>query len=300
MKQVILCSLLLLAGSLSAIAQTEPMPVDSSEMKNDLAFLSQNRDTIITTETTTTVTTQVVEGEDTLEIAKERRELKTDDYFIFKIRKPFRESKDPHFAGFGMGFNYLVASGTMHSSNELSIVSGNSFQFDLNVYEHSWSLSRDGLVLAVTGLGFRWNRYFLDGNNTYLRENGSGFTVVETDPDAWMSYEKSRFQTTFLTVPLLLERQFGDKQEYFMSIGVVAGFKIGSFSRATCYDNLYGKESKITFNRDLNVNPVTGDVLFQMGGEHVSLYARYGLVPVFESHKGPDVRSIAFGAILQF
>ncbi|MDD4636434.1 MAG: hypothetical protein PHI48_03590 [Bacteroidales bacterium] len=300
MKHVILCSLLFITGSLSAIAQVGPMQADSSELKNDLAFLSQNNDTIITTETTTTITTTVVEGNDTVEISNEQRELKKDDYFIFKIRKPFRRNKNPHFAGFGMGFTNLVSSGTMHSSRDISLVGGKSFQYDFNFIEHSWNLRRDGLAIAVTGLGIRWNRYFLDGNNTYLKESGQGITEVRTDDRLGMDIKRSRFQTTFITVPMLIERQFGDKQEFFMSFGAVAAFKLGSFSRATCYDHFYGTKSDVTYNRDLNVRPVNADLLFQTGGNHFSLYARYGLFPVFEDHKGPDVHSIAFGAMILF
>ncbi len=300
MKQFIFCSLLLFAGSLSVIAQTGPMSVDSSEMKNDLALLSQKGDTIVTTEVTTTVTTEVIDGEETLENASERRELKKDDYFIFKIRKPFHKNNNPHFAGFAMGFTNLVSSGTMHSSSDISLVGGTSLQYDLNFIEHSWNLSRDGQVIAVTGLGIRWNRYFLDGHNTYLKENGQGITEVRTVADPWTDIKRSRFQTTFITVPLLLERQFGDKQQFFMSIGVIAGFKLGSFSRATSYDHYYGTKSNVTYNRDLNVRPVNADLLFQTGGKHFSVYARYGLFPVFEDHKGPDVHSIAFGAMIPF
>lgn len=300
MKQVFIGTLLFITGSLSAIAQTTPMSVDSSTMKEDLAYLSLKGDTIITTETTTTVTTTVVEGNDTVLVSNEQRELKKDDYFTFKIRKPFRRNKNPHFAGFAMGFTNLIASGTMHSSRDISLIAGKSFQYDFNFIEHSWNLRPDGLAIAVTGLGIRWNRYFLDGYNTYLKESGLGITEVRRDANSWRDYKSSRFQTTFITVPLLIERQFGDKQEFFMSIGAVAAFKLGSFSRATCYDHFYGTKSKVTFNRDLNVRPVNADLLFQIGGKHFSLYARYGLFPVFEDRKGPDVHSIAFGAMIPF
>lgn len=196
---------------------------------------------------------------------------------------------NPHWAGFSMGFAGL-------DRGNIDLKGGKSFEFMLNFYEHAFQISRFGWAI-VTGAGFRWNTYRLDDNTHFAKLDG--ITYLLPAPDG-IEYETSRLKIVHFTIPVLLEWQkkvTGGKRLFF-SGGVVAGAKIYSNSVIKYY-NKNGKQKDI-LGKDLNLRPITCDVLVQAGYGCVGLYAKYSPLSLFESGRGPELYPMSAGVMLHF
>lgn len=200
---------------------------------------------------------------------------------------------NPHWAGFGMGFANL-ADGSLHVNDigSLSLRSGNSLEYNLNVLEKAFPFSRYHWAV-VTGAGMRWSRYRLDGNE-YLKET-DGVTSLHPMPDG-IVLKASKLNITSLTVPLLLEwqkRHRGDTQ-FFVSAGVVGVIKTCSSSKVV-YRDASGKKRKEKMDGGMNLRPVSMDFLVQAGLSWIGVYAKYAPITLFEGGKGPKVHPVSIG-----
>lgn len=205
---------------------------------------------------------------------------------------------DPHWAGFGIGFaNLTDGSLRLNSADGIDVRSGKSFQFNLNLIDHAFQISRTGWGV-VTGVGFRWDVYRFDGN--IRLQEVDGITQVLSAPDD-IYYSTSRLKMTRLTIPLLLEWQKSLRHHscFFLSGGIVAGAKIYSNS-VVKYRDENGHKQKNVLGKDLNLRPITMDILLQAGYGSFGLYAMYSPFSLFEKDKGPKTCPIAIGAMIYF
>ncbi|MDR0748545.1 MAG: PorT family protein [Tannerellaceae bacterium] len=200
---------------------------------------------------------------------------------------------DGHWGGFGMGFASF-ADGDLHFNDidGVSLRSGKSLEYNLNVLETSIPLSKRGSWAIVTGAGMRWSRYRLD-ENKYFKEVG-GITSLHNAPEG-IHYSASKLNITSLTIPLLLEWQGRySRHDFFVSAGAAGVVKTASSSRVT-YRNEAGKKQKEKVDGGMNIRPVTMDFLFQAGCNWLGVYARYSPMELFESGKGPKVHPVSIG-----
>lgn len=205
---------------------------------------------------------------------------------------------DPHWAGFGMGFASVTdGSLRMNSADGIDLRGGKSFQFNLNLFDHAFQISRQGWGI-VTGLGFRWDVYRFDGNVSLQEVNG--VTQVLPAPED-IHYNTTRLKMTRLTIPLLVEwqKRRGRNSCFFVSGGIVAGAKIYSNS-VIKYRDTEGRKQKDVLGKDLNLHPVTLDFLLQAGYKSFGLYAMYSPISLFEKDKGPKMCPMAIGAMIYF
>lgn len=201
---------------------------------------------------------------------------------------------DPHWAGFGMGFANL-ADGSLHVNDVdgVSLKSGNSLEYNLNVLEKSFPIGPRYNWAIVTGAGMRWSRYRVDGN-TYFQEV-DGVTGLHSDLGD-ITLKANKLNITSITIPLLLEwqkRKHGDAQ-FFVSAGVVGVIKTCSSSKVVYYDER-GEKHKDKIDTGMNIRPVTMDFLVQAGLDWIGVYAKYAPIGLFESGKGPKVHPVSIG-----
>jgi len=104
-----------------------------------------------------------------------------------------------------------------------------------------------------------------------------------------------------LTLPLLLEWQpaFGRDHKSFISAGVEAGIKTFA-SYKVKYRDADGNSIKRVEDYGLNTNPLLFNLMAQAGYGDISVFAKYGLVKIFQDGKGPDVRAVSLGLMLHF
>jgi len=219
---------------------------------------------------------------------------KIDEMIQDKMDEKFGKKKhdhfEPHWAGFGMGFNnYATKSGSTSMTGDkayLSLVPEKSFDVNLNIWELGLPVSHN--VGFVTGIGFLWNNYRFAGNNN-IQKNDVGIIVEKPAPDN-TNYKLSKMRISYLTLPLLLEYQ-GNVANHraYISAGGQLGFLLGTKTRVESSGNV----SKSYGNK--NITPITYGLTARVGYRFLNLYANYNLSPLFEKDKGPEVYPFSVG-----
>ena len=226
----------------------------------------------------------------------ERRYENKFDIFVPDIFKPKskRNVAASHWAGFGIGFSNMPTGwdfdGEMASSLNLS----RSMQYNLNFFDDHWKLGNNGLSL-VTGFGIQFNSMHLQTNK--FMEVIDYKTLISNSEE---KLKNSRLHYTYLTFPLLLEVNFpiGRSETIFLNAGVVGKVKTASSSKIWLSGN--GRESKIKQPGNLNIRPVTVDLLLQAGIGDFGFFLSYAPFPVFLQNKGPEANQGTVGLQLYF
>ena len=202
-----------------------------------------------------------------------------------------------HWAGYELGLNNYLTSdfkfaGSDNENLFLDLNTGRSWNANINFIQYSLPMSRG--IGWTTGLGFEWNNYSFDGNNSIGKDSVGNIGPVY--PPNGAVYSKSKLNTTYLTLPLLLEFQLGKRKKGFISFGVIGGLKLHSNVK-TVYE-LAGSKERNKMKDDLNLNPLRYAVTVRAGYKFVKLYANYGMMPLFQDNRGPEVYPINIGLIL--
>ena len=207
-------------------------------------------------------------------------------------------SMEPHWAGIGWGFaNFADKNLNINNIQGISLKSESTNEFFVNLIEKILPIYRNNLGLT-TGIGFDWHNYFLDMNTHLVEVND--ITNVYSAPDG-INYEYSRLRTFNITVPLLLEWQpsLGGNHKFFMSAGAIAGVNTFASYKVKYKDSDGNSVTKVE-GKGLNVAPLSLDFMGQIGYGAWSIYAKYSPFSIFQSGKGPDVRAVSLGAVLNF
>lgn len=215
--------------------------------------------------------------------------------FMNKI-KPKKDYKmEPHFAGLGWGFANVADNWALNNVDGVWLKSEKSNEFFFNPIEKIIPIIKNNVGLT-TGLGFNWRNYFLDFNKQFAVQN---HVTSIADAPVGVNYEYSRLRTFQLTVPLLLEIQpsFGKKNKFFVSGGVIAGINTFSSFKAKYAD---GNTTRYQKEKDLNVAPITLDYVAMIGYGTWSLYGKYAVIDMFQADKGPRVKPVSVGVMMNF
>jgi hypothetical protein len=202
-----------------------------------------------------------------------------------------------HWAGFELGLNDILdkdfnIAGTNTDIRYLDLNTGKSWNVNLNFIQYSLPMSRGSGW--VTGLGFEWNNYFFDRNNSIGKDSMGYITPVY--PPTGVSYTKSKLNTTYLTLPLLLEFQFGKEKNGFISFGAIGGLKVYSDTKTKYISD--GVKEKNRVKGDYNLSPLRYALTIRGGYKFIKFYANYGMVPFFTKNTGPEIHPINVGLIL--
>ena len=219
------------------------------------------------------------------------------------LNKPSRKhsrsySMEPHWAGIGLGFvNITDRNFKMNNIAGVSLKAESSKEFFVNLIEKILPIYRNNLGLT-TGIGFDWHNYVLDMNKHLLEVNG---VTSVYDAPAGVNYDFSRLKTFHITIPLLLEWQptFGRNHNAFASIGAIAGINTYAAYKIK-YKDANGNTMSATESKGLNTAPLSFDFYGQMGYGAFSVYAKYSPTSIFQSDKGPDLRAVSLGLMLNF
>lgn len=220
--------------------------------------------------------------------------------FLNKLtdKKKKEYKMEAHWAGIGWGFtNISDANYSINNIDGLSLKSESSNEFYINLTEKILPIFRNNIGLT-SGLGFDWHNYFLDFDTHLLEvDNITGIY----DAPSGLKYEYSRLRTFQITIPLMLEWQpvFGKNHNFFLTAGVVGGVNTFSSFKVK-YEDANGNTHKFVESKGLNVAPVTFSYIGQIGYDDWSIYAKYSPFGLFQSGKGPEVRSVSLGATLNF
>lgn len=203
-----------------------------------------------------------------------------------------------HWGGFGMGVNGWLSNGSfsMPKGQEyMALNYGKSLNFQLNPFEKDIHIYKNYVNLVV-GLGFEWNQYEFS-NKTRLNADSS-YTSGTIDSTNAFHYQKNRFKSTFVNVPVLLEFNTNSDPDkaFHIAFGVIGGYKLGSRTRQILEQN--ANEIRLIRKDNYNINPFRVNAHASIGYHNFTLYADYALTPLFESGKGPELYPFTLGVKL--
>ena len=219
--------------------------------------------------------------------------------FIPEIFKPKdkRRTNRSHWSGFGIGFSNLP-EGFDFDGEMASIVNvSRSLQYNLNFTDAYFNLGKSNLKL-VTGLGIQFNAIHFQSNKAI---EVIDYKSVITTTAVGSEYRDTRIHATYLTAPLLLETSFllgNGSSHLFLNGGIVLKAKTASSSKV--WNDVDGKKRKTKMPGDLNLRPVTFDILVQAGFNDCGIFASYSPLNLFMNNKGPKGNQATIGLQIYF
>lgn len=203
-----------------------------------------------------------------------------------------------HWSGFEFGLNNLAdrnanLAGTSEETRWLDLNTGKSWEWNLNFIQYSMPFSKK--IGMVTGMGFKGNDYHFDNQNNIMEDSVTG-GVVPKYPPPGISYSKSKLHTSYLTVPLLLEWQFGHDQKGFIAAGVIGDLKLWSSTKTKYHEN--GSKQREKIKDDFSLSPLRYHVTLRAGYRFIKLYANLSMVSLFKTNMGPEVYPFTVGLTL--
>ncbi len=269
MRNIALITLAVLAAFIGS-AQTEPEKPDTTDMKfgdTRIIMIDESPD------------------DDTTDVAWEDDE-KDEDYDKLELT---------HWGGVDLGVNILLNKdgGTaMDSANSwLELDYSRSLSWRINLFEEKIRLYKD-YVGIIVGAGLTYNSYGLK-NNVNIQTVDSSRTYAMTD--TIRDFSKNKLRASYIHVPLMLEINTSDDNEraFHIAAGVIGGWKMGSIVKQKWEDG----DDKNQYRRkaDYNLNPFTLDATARIGYKNFTVFATYGLTPLFKKDKGPEVYPVTVG-----
>lgn len=280
----------------------------SATGSSSIKFKGDPKDVSVEASTASTIT-KILEEDGN----KKSSDKKDSTEFDFKNRKFIIINKDKekdnnsitynqnefhHWAGLAIGVNGLLSNGNINlPSNQkyMQLDYGKSIDFQFNLFEKNIHIYKN-YVNLVTGIGFDWHQYEFR-NKTKLNPDSS-YTYGIIDSTNTFSYKKNRLKTSFIQVPLLLEfnTNKNPKKAFHLAFGVIGGYKLGSKTKQIIEKN---GNSITSIKRDnYNINPFRLDAYASIGYHNLTLFANYGLTPLFESGRGPELTPFTIGVKL--
>jgi hypothetical protein len=113
--------------------------------------------------------------------------------------------------------------------------------------------------------------------------------------DSLNTFDKNKLRTTYIKVPVMLEFNTSEdpKRSFHIAAGVIGGVRIGSITKQEY--KVDDAKHKNRVKDDFNFSPITLDAAFRIGYGNLTLFANYGLTPLFEKDKGPEVYPVTVG-----
>jgi hypothetical protein len=198
---------------------------------------------------------------------------------------------------------YLGVNGLLTTGNSLNLGSNNKFleldysksvTFGWNFADLKFKIVPK-YVSLTTGLGVQWNKYGFKNNYTLRYNSDSVYGVLDTN----ITFTKNKLSATYLQVPLMIEIKTNERMSkaFHFGFGVVGSYKLGSNLKQGYSLNGFATDGK--FKGHYQLNPFQLYATARLGyGKRFTVFANYGLMPVFESGKGPSLRPFTMGIYL--
>jgi hypothetical protein len=210
-----------------------------------------------------------------------------------------------HWSGFEYGLTNFINNDYAFSIPAgyefMDIRTFNSWNLNLNFMQTSIPIvgNRAGLVW---GLGSEWNFYRFQESNS-IKENELTGNIDEWVLEDDYQVLKSKLRTWYLTMPLLLEVQFGrsiSKERFYIAGGPVGGLRLSNVSKIV--HDVEGDKQKIKIRgNDLNIRKWRLGLTARVGyADNMNIYATYYLTPFFEDEVEPEIYPVSIGFRINF
>lgn len=205
------------------------------------------------------------------------------------LPKEKRRIDDTHWDGFGIGFSNFTGD------LEPVINMSRSLQYNLNLIEAQYNVA--GNLEFVTGMGIQFNSMHFQ-KNTAIEVKDYKSVITTTLPGN--EYLNSRLHYTYLTFPFLLETSIplSRHNSIFLNAGAVVKVKTASSSKVWVMQD--GKKRMIKMEGDLNIRPISYDVIAQAGIDDFGFFVSYSPMSLLRNDKGPKGNQFTFGMQFYF
>lgn len=206
-----------------------------------------------------------------------------------------------HWSGFEFGLNnYVDENFSLNRAPEdeyMDINTSRSWNFNFNFAQYSLPIISNNFGL-VSGMGLEWSNYHFSNMNTIEKADGE---IQELPLTFSSSPKKNRFQSTYLTVPLILELQLLNgkrKDRVYLAGGIIGGIKLFSNTKVVYFEN--GSKQNLKEKDDFYLRPFRYAVTARAGYKLVKVYCNYYLTSLFIDGRGPELYPVAAGISFTF
>jgi hypothetical protein len=294
-KSVLLLAIIIF--TLGVVAQENKTDVDT--MKKELNEKKSDTTKILLKRKTVKIIEDEDEGETQIYVKRHDRE---DWEFLGDDNSRYSSSRfRGSWSGFSMGLSNFVDkdfSISRSGDNEfMDLNTGKSWNMNINFAQYSINLVNNKFGL-VTGLGLEFNFYRFDSDNS-IQKDVDGVIINQDLPETW-NVEKSKFSTTYATLPILFEVHTSSDQNRGMvfAAGVIGGAKLGSNTKVVYKES--GDKKKDKVRNDYSLNPFRYGITARLGVGDWLVYGTYYVTMLFEKGKGPELYPISVGLALSF
>ncbi|RYY10189.1 MAG: PorT family protein, partial [Cytophagaceae bacterium] len=153
-------------------------------------------------------------------------------------------------------------------------------------------------LYLVFGPEFAFNNYMLEGNNKWVSQNGTTSVVPETNG---RQYQKTKLATSTLTVPLMFQLNFREKDAHTgrsrdgfrVGAGGFVGYRLGSWTKLKYFED--GNTFKDKNYGSYNLTDWQYGLQGVVGYRSLTFFAKYNLNELFRDGQGPKAQTVSFG-----
>lgn len=204
-----------------------------------------------------------------------------------------------HLGGIEFGYNSYLSdfwsTALDPQDSYMNLNSAKSTSFNILFPNISLGITRH--FGFVSSIGFNFNNYRFDGNNS-IGVDATG-VVQPVYPGDDINYQKSKLATVYAVLPVMLEAQIptSSGNSVNFSFGVIGGLKLGSHTKVVYYAD--GKQ-KDKNRDDFSLNLLRYGATARIGYEMIQIYGTCYLSPLFEKGMGPELYPFEVGIALSF
>ncbi len=271
---------------------------DLEELEGELGFLGS---TMTQIDTLPGDSTSITIGNWRLIVHEEGEDDEDVDVSFGKV--PEVEEIDDHYVDvfdtewwlFDMGYNTFLNSDYKVQVDEpyaeMEDLHGwGSFDVNLHVFRSRVNMAK-GYLNFNYGLSFEWHHFRFDNNFSILPDVDTFTINTET-----LDYEKNKFNTTHLAVPLLIgfeTKPWDTENSFRMQFGYSPALMLRGKTKLK-YDGQKDIEKD-----DFNLAQFRHEVNYIIGYGDFNLYASYDLNSMFAEGEGPDLHPFSVGLVIR-
>ena len=204
------------------------------------------------------------------------------------------------FGGFEIGVSTFVTpdfnTTLSNTSKNLESNMANSWRFAINFGDIDLPIVKGKLSLA-SGLGLSFDYYGFKTKDSMISDDKTKLTYIQ--PNATLS---SNYLTQFnLTLPLLVKYNTNynkSNRRFYFATGIIINYTVSNKLITEYSKN--GIDYETIAKGDFFVNRFRADATVRLGYGSISVFANYGLVPMFDKTIVADIRTMQVGLGLNF
>lgn len=271
---------------------------DLEELEGELGFLGS---TMTQIDTLPGDSTSITIGNWRLIVHEEGEDDEDVDVSFGKV--PEVEEIDDHYVDvfdtewwlFDMGYNTFLNSDYKVQVDEpyaeMEDLHGwGSFDVNLHVFRSRVNIAK-GYLNFNYGLSFEWHHFRFDNNFSILPDVDTFTINTET-----LEYEKNKFNTTHLAVPLLIgfeTKPWDTENSFRMQFGYSPALMLRGKTKLK-----YNGQKDIEKD-DFNLAQFRHEVNYIIGYGDFNLYASYDLTSMFAEGEGPELHPFSVGLVIR-